>query len=96
MYPLGPEGAVGVAVLSGRLCDDIVELVREMLEGDIAGAAGVRVALGPVGALKAAGPRGGDFGGGERGRAGDLSRGVNFEDSRTGNWVDCAGDLSRL
>jgi hypothetical protein len=56
--------------------------------GDLAGAVKFRLALGPVGGLKPAGPRGGDRGFGERGaflggivRTGDRSCGVDLDDS---------------
>lgn len=62
----------------------------------------MRVELGPVGALKPAGPRGGDLVRGERGssldmalRTGDLSRGVDFAESLVGIEVGGRGDLSR-
>lgn len=59
-----------------------------LVGGDRVGAVKLRLALGPVGALKAAGARGGERGFGERGasfggfvRTGDRSRGVDLEDS---------------
>jgi hypothetical protein len=82
---------------SGLLCADAEPGPLLLLTvGDVAGAVKLRVALGPVGALKAAGPRGGDRGFGERGssfliaRTGDRSR-DDLEDSLKGR-----GDRSRV
>jgi len=75
---------------SGLLCADTGAgpLVAIFAGGDLTGAVKLRVALGPVGGLKPAGPRGGDRGFGERGtslcgrvRTGDRSCGVDREDS---------------
>jgi hypothetical protein len=66
------------------------------LAGDLAGVVKLRVALGPVGALKVAGPRGGDRTYGERSRVsgartGERSRGVDLAESRCDT-----GDGSRV
>ena len=75
---------------SGLLCAETgaVAMLEILAVGDLAGAVKLRLALGPVGGLNPAGPRGGDRGFGERGgsfcgiaRIGDRSRGVEREDS---------------
>jgi hypothetical protein len=90
LYPRGPEGGTGFVETSGLLCADTkAGPPPEILAGgDLAGAVKLRMALGPVGGLKPAGPRGGDRGFGERGtslcgsvRTGDRSCGVDREDS---------------
>jgi hypothetical protein len=70
-----------------------------LCSGERIGALMLRLALGPFGALKLAGPRGGDLGRlgegdgfGDGARTGDLSRGVDRADC-TGSR---AGDLSRV
>jgi hypothetical protein len=84
LYPRGPEGGINAA-LSARVAVDAVTgaVVEGLADGDLAGAVKFRIALGPVGALRADGPRGGDRAGGERRfsldgsvRTGDRSLGV--------------------
>lgn len=81
--------------------------LEEVGAGDLAGAVKIRALLGPVGAFKPAGPRGGDRGLGENTsrcggaeRTGDRSLGVDLAESRVeslkGREVACAGgDRSR-
>jgi hypothetical protein len=84
LYPRGPEGGTNVG-LSARVAvaADTGTAVEGLADGDLVGAVKLRVALGPVGALRADGPRGGDRAGGERRfsldrsvRTGDRSLGV--------------------
>lgn len=74
--PRGPEGGIIGPELSDLLWPDM-EL------GDGEGAVKFRLLLGPVGALKPAGPRGGDLG--AIGRTGDRSLGVDLAESLAGS-----------
>jgi hypothetical protein len=89
LYPRGPAGGTMLVRISGLLCADTAAGPLGILAGgDLAGAVKLRLALGPVGGLKLAGPRGGERGFGERGASfggftltGDRSCGVDLGDS---------------
>ena len=87
----GPAGGA-IGGFSDRLWADIdTGAPLADMVGDGVGAVRFRLPLGPVGGLKVAGPLGGDLG-----RTGDLSLGVDFADSRSryARWT--GGDLSRV
>jgi hypothetical protein len=104
LYPRGPEGGNNVG-LSARVAVAAVTGPIEGTDGgDLAGAVKFRTALGPVGARRADGPRGGDLTGGERrssldrfGLAGDRSLGVNLSlyEKGDGSCVLCESKLCR-